>query len=189
MSSVPLSAQDTWGVAPDGSIAVARVGEFHIEWISPDGSVTRGPAIPYDAVRIGTGEKEEFVLASSRSGGGVGISVEMTSGGAVQMSFSRMGGSGRGPREIDQYTWPDEKPPFYGGRIMVDGEGRAWLRRHVRAGADATYDVFDRRGRRVGTVTLANNKQIVGFGSDTVYAVAFDEVDLAYLERYSMPSM
>ena len=104
-----------------------------------------------------------------------------------RMSFSR-GAPGGGPREIDQYDWPETKPPFYSGRLDVDGEGRVWVRRHVEAGAVATYDLFDRQGDRVGTVNFPNNRRVIGFGDFTVYVVAYDEFDLNYLERYALPS-
>ena len=103
------------------------------------------------------------------------------------MSFQRGGAGGQG-REIDRYTWPDRMPPIYGGRLPVDPSGRAWVRRHVKAGAVSTYDVFDREGRRVGTVTLDPGKRVIGFGTGVVYVVAYDEFDLNYLERYAMPS-
>lgn len=41
ISPVPLSAQDTWGVGPDGSVIIVRSADYHAEWIGPDGSVTR----------------------------------------------------------------------------------------------------------------------------------------------------
>jgi len=107
--------------------------------------------------------------------------------GAVQMSFSRGGGGGN-QREIDQYQWPETKPPFYSGRLDVDPGDRVWVRRHVDAGANATYDVFDRDGDLVSTVTLPNNKRVIGFGRDRVYVVAYDEFDLNILERYDLPS-
>lgn len=186
ISSIPLSPEDAWGVAPDGSVVIARSSDYHIEWLGPDGSVTSGPPTPFETIAIGTAEKEEFIQTSGRSGGGIGISVTVDNG-AVQMNFSR-GGSGGGTREIDSYDWPDTKPPFYSGRLDVDGEGRAWVRRHVEAGAEATYDLFDRRGERVGTIKFANNRRVIGFGAFTVYVVAYDEVDLNYLERYALPS-
>ncbi len=71
----------------------------------------------------------------------------------------------------------------------MDGEGRAWVRRHREAGVDATYDVFGRDGARVGTVSLDGEKRVVGFGDGTVYVVSYDEVDLNYLERYALPSL
>jgi hypothetical protein len=102
------------------------------------------------------------------------------------MSFQR-GGMGSADRQIDEYNWPDVKPPFYRGRIPVDGTGRAWVRRHVDAGEASTYDVFDRSGSRVATYTLDAGKRIVGFGASSVYVVAYDEFDLNYLERYDLP--
>jgi hypothetical protein len=184
IESVPLSAEDAWGVAPDGSVVVARSSDYQVEWIGPDGTLTRGPATPFVPVTIGTAEKEEYVASTGRSGGGIGISVSVNNG-AMQMNFAR--GAGGRPREIDNYQWPETKPPFYSGRLDVDGMGRAWVRRHVAAGEDATYDVFGRDGVRVGTVTLPNDRRVIGFGGGTVYAVMYDEFDLNYLERYALP--
>jgi hypothetical protein len=185
ISPIPLSPEDAWGIAPNGSVILARSSDYHVERIAPDGTVTRGPAIPFDAVRIGTAEKEEYLAEQGRSGGGIAVGVEVVNG-QMSMSFAR-GGAGSGPREIDQYTWPEEEPPFYGGRIPVDPENRAWVRRHVEAGEPSTYDVFDEAGDRVGTVLLDAGKRVVGFGQGTVYVVAFDEFDQNYLERYPMP--
>lgn len=186
IANTPLSPEDAWGVAPDGAVVVVRAGDYHVEWIAADGSVTRGPAVRYDGVRIGTPEKEEWLAEQGRSGGGIAIGVEIVNGSA-SMSFRR-GGQG-GPRnEIDRYTWPEREPPFYGGRVPVDGLGRAWVRRHVAAGAPSTYDLFDRGGTRVGTVTLDRGRRVVGFGASSVYVVSFDELDLSYLERYDLPA-
>lgn len=186
ISSVPLSPEDAWGVAPDGSVVVARSLDYHVEWFGPDGSITAGAPVDYDVVSIGTAEKEEYVRAQGQGGGGIGISVSMTDGGAMTTSFARGGGGGN-TREIDQYDWPETKPPFYDQRIVVDPRGRAWVRRHVEAGEDATYDLFDRAGEHVVTYTLDNNKRVIGFGSSSIYVVAFDEFDLNYLERYGYP--
>jgi len=187
ISTIPLSPEDAWGVAADGSVVIARSGEYRVDWFGPDGSVTSGPPTQFEPVSIGTAEKEEYIATQGRSGGGIGISVTVDNG-AMQMSFAR-GGPGSRAREIDNYTWPETMPPIYSGRIDVDLLGRAWVRRHVRAGADATYDVFGRDGVRIGTVSLPNDKRVIGFGSGTVYVVAYDEVDLNYLERYAMPSL
>ena len=185
MSPIPLSPEDAWGVGPNGAIAIARAGDYHVEWHRLDGSVVRGPAIPFTAERIGNAEKEEFVGESGRSGGGVGISIAIDNG-AVQMNFSRGGGGGQ--REIDQYEWPDRKPPVYGERLNIDNQSRVWVRRHVDAGEPSTYDVFDQQGQRVATFTLGHGKRIVGLGASSVYVVAFDEFDLNYLERYNLPT-
>ena len=36
-------------------------------------------------------------------------------------------------------------------------------------------------------VTLEGNRIVAGFGRESVYMVAFSELDLAYLERYRLP--
>jgi len=187
IDQIPLSPEDAWGVAPDGSIALARAGDYHAEWVAPDGAVIRGPTIPFQSLGIGTAEKEEYLADQARSGGGIGVQV-MIQDGRPSMSFQRGGGGSQG-REIDRYTWPERMPPVYGGRIPIDPQGRAWVRRHVKAGAESTYDVFDRRGQRVGTVTLDPGKRVIGFGKGVVYVVAYDEFDLNYLERYAIPSL
>ena len=184
ISPIPLSPEDAWGIAPDGTVVIARVGDYHIERVAPDGTVTRGPAIPFDPVRIGTAEKEEYLTEDGRSGGGINVGVTMENG-AMSMMFRRGGGGNE--RAIDQYTWPDAKPPFYSGRIPVDPLGRAWVRRHVDAGEESTYDVFDTAGNRIGTVLLNNGKRVIGFGGNAVYVVTYDEFDLNYLEKYMMP--
>jgi hypothetical protein len=184
---IPLSPEDAWGVAPDGSVALARAGDYHVEWIAPDGAVTRGPTIPFQPLGIGTADKEEYLADQARAGGGIGVQVQIQDG-RPSMSFQR-GGVGSQAREIDGYTWPERMPPIYGGRIPIDPSGRAWVRRHVKAGAASAYDVFDRRGQRVGTVTLDPGKRVIGFGKGVVYVVAYDEFDLNYLERYALPSL
>ena len=185
ISSIPLSPEDAWGIAQDGSVVLARSGDYHVEWIGPDGSVTRGASRPFDAVRIGTAEKEEYVARQGRAGGGIGISVGITNG-SVQMTFAR--GMGGTRREIDQYEWPDRKPPFYSGRLNIDRENRVWVQRHLDAGEPSTYDLFDRQGRHVTTLTLEHGKRVVGFGATSVYVVAYDQFDLNYLERYTLPA-
>ncbi len=186
VSLLPLTPQDAWGVAPDGTLVIARAGDYHLEWIAPDGTVTRGPAVPLRPVRVRTAEKEEWLRESGQSGGGVSVAVSIENG-AVRTTFMR-GGPASTRREIDQYEWPETKPPIYGGRVLVDPLGRAWVRRHVEAGDSTTYDLFHRNGRRVATYTLANGKRVVSFGKESVYVVAFDDFDLAYLERYPLPA-
>ncbi len=185
IAPIPLSPEDAWGVAIDGSVILVRSIDYHLEFLAPDGTVSKGPTVPFDPVRIGTAEKEEYISELGRTGGGIQVGVSMVNG-QMSMSFAR-GGRGGGAREIDQYPWPQEKPPFYSGRIPVDPIGRAWVRRHVEAGEASTYDVFDGAGALVGTVLLEHGKRVIGFGPSGVYVASYDEFDLNYLERYAMP--
>ena len=184
VSPIPLSAADAWGVAPDGRVVIVRSGDYHVDWIGSDGKVVSGPAMPYEAVRIGRGEREEWAHARSETGGGLGISLSVSNN-AMVMTASRGGASN--DDDLDEYEWPDFKPAFYGRPVPVDPAGRAWVRRHLEAGEAPVYDVFDRAGEREVVVELPPERRVVGFGDRTLYVVHMDEYGLQYLERYALP--
>jgi len=186
MSLVPLSPQDAWGVASDGSIVLARSADYHIDWIRADGSVVSGSPVPFETIAIGTEEKREWARSQAETGGGISIAVEVDNG-ALTTRFGRGGGGRDGEENLDQYAWPESKPPFYGTRIIIDPQNRAWVRRHVVAGDPTTYDVFDRQGERVATYELPFRSRVVSFGPSGVYVASFDDFDLNYLHRYAMP--
>ena len=193
MQRTPYSASDSWGVAPGGSVAVARAADYHLEWISSDGSVRSGAPVAWDAVPVGQAEKEAWVREqSSRSvqtatfmtGGGGGASPGSGIGGAAARSMSFGGGSD----DVDDYEWPETLPPFTGS-ILVDPEGRAWLRRHQPVGAPFLYDIFTPDAEHAAMVEIAEGHTVMGFGDGVVYATFRDEVDLVYIERYRLPEM
>ena len=193
MQRTPYSAADSWGVAPGGSVAVARAADYHLEWISSDGSVRSGAPVAWDAVPVGQAEKEAWVREqSSRSvqtatfmtGGGGGASAGSGIGGAAARSMSFGGGSD----DVDDYEWPETLPPFTGS-ILIDPEGRAWLRRHQPVGAPFLYDIFTPDAEHAAMVEIAEGHTVMGFGDGVVYATFRDEVDLVYIERYRLPEM
>ena len=193
MQRTPYSASDSWGVAPGGRVAVARAADYHLEWISSDGSVRSGAPVAWDAVPVGQAEKEAWVREqSSRSvqtatfmtGGGGGASPGSGIGGAAARSMSFGGGSD----DVDDYEWPETLPPFTGS-ILVDPEGRAWLRRHQPVGAPFMYDIFTPDAEHAAMMEIAEGHTVMGFGDGVVYATFRDEVDLVYIERYRLPEM
>ena len=184
ISPIPLSPADAWGVAADGSVVVARSVGYGVDWYAPDGSVTRGDTVDYNPIPITAAEKEEY-FRDRRRGAGVGMSMSASADGQTTATFFRSGFSGE--PEYDAYRWPDVKPALHSTTIRVDPHDRAWVRRHVPAGGSTAYDIFDRQGNPVGAVTLDGDRRVAGFGPEVVYMVAFDDLDLAYLEKYALP--
>ena len=187
ISPIPLSPADSWGVAADGRVVVARSvpgsGEFWVEWFAPDGEMTRGPAYPYSPVDIGRAEMEEWRDSRAETGGGMTIQVEGVNG-TMDMRAGRGGAPGND--NLDSYDWPDSKPAFQGS-IPVDPTGRAWVRRHTEAGDAPLYELFDGSGTRTASIELPMERRVVAFGEGVVYVVRMDEFDLQYLERYGLP--
>ena len=55
-----LSGSDRWGVLPDGTVWVARVIGNRVEWIAPNGTRTRGEALPDPVLPVSEEDREIF---------------------------------------------------------------------------------------------------------------------------------
>ncbi len=181
---VPFSAEDAWSVAWDGRVVIARADEYRLEWNAPDGTTTTGGAVPHEPVRIRDADQEEWLALL---GGGLRVEVE-SDGGAPRMSMSRAP-SGAGDASPRDFEWPRAKPAFAPNGVRTDSRGRAWVRRHVAAGAPALFDVFDARGQRIAEVELPEDRSLVAFGEDSVYLTRSDEFEFAWLEKYAAPAI
>ena len=186
VSAIPLAPADAWGAAPDGRLVIARVGDYHLDWIGVDGSVTSGPPVPYTPVSIGRAEREEWARGRLEAAGGFQIAIEVENG-SMTTRASRGGSSGDEDEDLDGYLWPEVKPPFYDAPVRVDELGRAWVRRHREGGEPPQYDVFDGSGERRMVVEFPMGRRVISFGSGVLYAAQTDEFGLQTLERYALP--
>lgn len=185
MTVTPMSPQDGWTVAPDGTVVLVRAGEYRVDVIHPDGRVARGAPVDYDPVRPGNAEK--IRNREQAANAGIGISIEIGDGGQRNMSFGRGMGGGRGRSDINDLDWPDVMPAFASASARVSPDGRIWVRRNTKVGEPSLYDVFDGEGEKVGEATFEAETAIVGFGeAGAVYTVTTDEFGLQWLSRYRM---
>jgi hypothetical protein len=61
----PLPQGDDWALMPDGTIALVRTRDFHVDWLGGDGSVTTSPKIPFNWERL-TDEGKVSLLDSAK---------------------------------------------------------------------------------------------------------------------------
>jgi hypothetical protein len=111
----PMPVVDDWTLLPDGTLAVVRGADYHVEWLAPDGARTTTPKIPFEWQRMSDEAKVTFldsaktameaarsrmagtpgaignVVTSGAPGGAAGMT-----GGAVTMRFE-VGPGGGGP--------------------------------------------------------------------------------------------
>jgi hypothetical protein len=171
----PFAPADEWAVAADGRVAVARVGDYHVEWLDGRAPV-HGAPVRFERLKVRDDDKRAFLdnMRTSRN----------------RITINR-GGAGRGadPRppepRAEDFDWPEYKPPFVPRTGLISPEGQFWLARSV-AGRDSTpaFDVFDQTGALVAQVTLPKGRRVVGLGDGTLYAVRTDGDGLQWLERY-----
>jgi hypothetical protein len=184
ISPVPLSPQDGWAIGPDGSVAVVRAGDYHVDWIRPDGGVVSGPPVPYEPVPVKQADKEEW--AEDVAANGLMMMVTNENG---QMNARMRRGGGRGAPSVDRFQWPEEKPPFDPDGVNIAPDDRLWVARYEPAGDPPVIDVFDRRGQHVGTVVLPEGRYVIGFGEESVYLARRDDLGFQWLERYERPEI
>ncbi len=171
----PFAPQDDWAVTGQGVVGIARVGDYHVDWVPASGKAVAGPAVRYQPVKVGAADKEEILKRMRNPRGRMTI----TRGGPAP-------GSAPPPQE-PEVNFPESKPPFVENATLAAPNGQLWVRRSMPAGSAPTYDVFDASGALVKQVVLPAESRVVGFGAKSVYVARSDADDLQYLGRYPLP--
>jgi hypothetical protein len=61
----PLPQGDDWALLSDGTIALVRGKDYHVDWLNPDGTITSSPKIPFQWERL-TDEAKVALIDSAR---------------------------------------------------------------------------------------------------------------------------
>ncbi|MDQ8164117.1 MAG: hypothetical protein P3C10_16180 [Gemmatimonadota bacterium] len=112
----PLPQADDWALLNDGTVAVMRVLDYHVDYYRPDGSHVASDKLPFDWKRISDEDKTKLVdslanlakAATERAGGG---------GGGFRMSFE----------PVAAERLPDYYPPLRAGTSLADYDGTLWV--------------------------------------------------------------
>jgi uncharacterized membrane protein YgcG len=203
----PLPVVDDWTVMPDGTVALVRGLDYHVDWLDADGRVSRSPKLPFDWQKV-TDERKEALIDSTvkqwqadfdnvaasrnspgRGGGGGG-------GGRGGGSGGRGGGGGGadggGPRAelaamvakrpaLNDLT--DYMPPFSLGSTRADADGNLWIRTTTMVKGQPVYDIVNRRDGLIDRVQLPAFRTIAGFGPGVVYMAVKDAAGVVHVER------
>ncbi|WP_310571614.1 hypothetical protein [Gemmatimonas sp.] len=115
----PLPQADDWALLNDGTVAVMRVLDFHVDYYRPDGSHIASDKLPFDWKRITDDDKTKLVdslqtlakAATERAAGNAG------GGGGFRMSFE----------PVAAEKLPDYYPPIRAGTTLADFDGNLWV--------------------------------------------------------------
>jgi hypothetical protein len=163
----PMQIVDDWAVTDDGSIAIIRGRDYHIDWVDADGHVTSSPKIQFDWQRLSDEDKVavidsartamEAARAKMAAGGGPMVMGAPGGGGGVTvMQFNTRDGGGGGDGAVrkgaaegalgglgsltfvNPSELPDYRPVITAGSAKADIDGNVWIRTSAtRAGAIA----------------------------------------------------
>ena len=116
-STNPLPQGDDWVLLPDGTIAIVRTRDYHVDWLTADGKLASSPKIPFPWERLTDSAKVAFIdsarvaIEKQRASGQFGFGGAAGAGGGVQVTF---GGPPGGPP-----GGPGGAGPGGGGRATV----------------------------------------------------------------------
>jgi len=159
----PMDTGDEWGMLPDGTIAILRAHDYHMDWVAPDGRRTSSPKMAFDWKVLTDGQKQ-FKLDSMRP--------------LLQQAIDASPGqtipTADGPRRIKiQFEFvplnklPDYEPPIAPGSMKIDLKGNLWIVPRTSAGANGglLYDVVNRNGEVAERVQFPKGYSLAGFGN------------------------
>jgi hypothetical protein len=164
----PMMVGEQMTVFRDGSIAIARIEPYRVDWLSPDGKWTHGAPLPFDAIKVTEKEKQFYRKAYERAYGS---------------PFDN-------PYRINE--WPSILPPFAGNRlagmVLPLSDGRVMVRRLNSADRpENTYDIVNRRGRLESRLVLPGNETILSVTSRAAYVLETDEDGAQWIRRHLWP--
>jgi hypothetical protein len=207
----PLPIVDEWAVLADGSIAIVRGQDYHIDFVNPDGSLTVSPKVPFDWQRLSDEDKTAIIdstktrmekaraaaAAMPADKAAAAAGARGAAEGMIVMNFStgdgpRGGGPG-GPPSVAPLAFvsvnemPDYRPAFTTGAARADAEGNLWVRttavRTGSVGGGPIYDVINRKGEVIDRVQVPAGRQIVGFGKGGIVYMQARDDKAAWIER------
>lgn len=158
----PMDVGDAWAVLPNGTLAILRGRDYHIDWIDPDGTRRSSPRMPFDWKRLSDEEKQRKVdslkpildlQTSSQRPGRV----------ATETGFRQLTNVAEvlRPEEL-----PDYEPAIAPGAMKADLDGNLWIvPRTALPGSDGglRYDVVDLTGKLVERVRVPKGRAIAAF--------------------------
>ena len=149
----PFPTIDDWVMMPDGTLAIIRGADLHIDWIGPNGRKRSTPPIPYVKVAVSDSDKVRLITTIHRLEGAIPM---MPAG----MSLT----------QADPDSFPHFKPPFATRGARAASDGTIWLPARTISpdSADGFY-VVGPDGRVREHVHLMKGQRLLGFGKGVIY--------------------
>jgi hypothetical protein len=170
----PYAGQDEWAVTLDGRVGVVRLTDYHVDWAGD--RPAKGAPVIYQPVRVGPAEQAAFMAPIKERRGRSAVANDANSP-----------PQGRRPPAptVEDFDWPEVKPPFVPRNLFAAPEGVLWVLRSAPASDSVSvYDLFNASGNLSARIALPKGRRLVGLGKGVAYATRTDEDGLQWLERY-----
>lgn len=174
----PMQTVDDWAAFSDGTIAIVRGRDYHVDWVLPDGATVTGKRIPFAWERL-TDSVRSAIVDSAR----LALDKELASMAPVA------GSTAAGPKPsfeiVEPSALPEFRPAFTAGGIRTDALGRLWIRTSKVIEGGAVYDIVNQNGL-VERVKLPWGRSLAGFLKDGALLLAVQDKTGARIESVSL---
>lgn len=160
---IPMLVGEQALAYPDGWVATVRLNPYRVEWLSPSGTVVRGPSIPVQTIKVTEEEKAAFQEREQRD-------------------------LGRPVRVSSSHPWPEEADPVEDAALVAAADGALWVRlRSPAKDSTVTYQVIGRDGRVRMQVVMPRDLRVLALSSGRAYVRTIDDDGYHRLEWYRIP--
>jgi hypothetical protein len=192
-----LPILDEWSVMSDGSIAIVRGQDYHVDWIDANGAVSSSPKLPYNWKRLTDADKQRIADSATTVRDSISRSYLAKWAPGVSPTFDDFGGvvglRGVVPGAshplvdtsmslpISPLSVPEYLPVIGRQSVRADADDRLWIasRPTEPVSGGQVFDVVDRSGRLIDRVQLPIGRTLLGFGAGgNVYLLATDRTGL-----------
>ncbi|MEO7996324.1 MAG: hypothetical protein ABI852_02705 [Gemmatimonadaceae bacterium] len=194
----PLPKIEEFVVLSDGTVAIVRQGNYHIEFVRTDGNVDSSTALPFafrtmseadrqgviDSARNAQLQAEaKGVVTSERQGP---AAYAQASAGATPTASVPLPVSAADLSYVSASALPERYPPHLPGGVSADANDNIWIRTTAadpRSAGATVYDVVNKKGELFQRVRVPSEKRIAGFGPDGVLYVSHETAQGWTVER------
>lgn len=206
----PVPTEDSWAVLSDGTIAVIRGRDYHVDWVMPDGMTKSTDKLPFDWRRLTDEEKQKLadsakvvwdslmtvrnqrVNTPARVEGGGGSAAPGGGRSSGGVDPSGQAGSIQRMISVPLSEIPDYYPPIHRNAAMPDLDGNVWVLTTTTAQSqhgELVYDVLNPARGLYQRVRMPLGRSIAGFGrGGVVYLQAGDRASGFTIERVKVES-
>ena len=124
----PMPVADDWALLSDGSVAVLRGQDYHVDWVRADGLKASTPKVPFDWKRLSDDDKTAFLDSARTAMEKLRANAFAQQGGGAATAGAAAGAARGGPGgDGPQITMRMEggPPPAGGGRPAPGGSTTA----------------------------------------------------------------
>ncbi|MEO7997607.1 MAG: hypothetical protein ABI852_09185 [Gemmatimonadaceae bacterium] len=206
----PLVSIDEWAVLSDGTVAVVRGQDYHVDFTFADGTKKSSGKLPFDWKRLTDDDKQHLIDSSRKiiekirdqaaddggiTAGNDAVVLYLRTSTTPNPRGTPSGATANFTKSIEPtvtYDYAplseiaDYYPPIRVGATKTDEEGNLWLLPTTSAQSkrgELVYDVVNPRGTPFYRVRLPVGRSIAGFGRNGVVYLMHREGDVWRLER------